>query len=67
MSKGIWLVGATACPDCGKVRYLTRSAAKKASRLYGGKMSPYRCGEFWHCGHLPPQIRRGMAPRGVLG
>jgi len=41
-----WNVGR--CPDCGKLRYATRSEARKAARQQGGHLHPYRCGDYWH-------------------
>lgn len=56
------------CPACGKRRYPTRKEARKwAKRLHPGKhMSPYRCGEFWHLGHLPADITKLGIDRSVL-
>lgn len=62
--------GATQCPTCGKLRYLTRAHAKRAIRQHQhreGRLSAYRCGEFWHIGHLPRAIARGQASRDDLG
>lgn len=40
------------CPDCGKVRYVSRRAARKAAsqlpQSQGRRMRAYKCGEFWH-------------------
>lgn len=36
------------CPDCGKVRYLTRADAKRSARRQSRRMRAYRCGQFWH-------------------
>lgn len=44
------------CPDDGKVRYISRKAAKKAASQIesqhrgrsGRKLRPYLCGDFWH-------------------
>lgn len=56
------------CPEprChGKIRYLTRTAARRRSRQLwpGNHFSEYRCGEFWHFGHLPPAIVAGRLSR----
>lgn len=60
--------GSVACPDCGKVRYPSRTAARQAARhaahLRG--LNAYRCGEFWHLGHLPDDVRHGKRTRGDL-
>jgi hypothetical protein len=53
--------GGDRCPDCGKVRYLTRRHAKQIARRISarrsGRLNAYRCGEFWHIGHLPNAVR----------
>jgi hypothetical protein len=40
------------CPDCGKLRYRTRTAAKQAARQGQQKglvvTRVYKCGESWH-------------------
>lgn len=60
--------GGARCPDCGKLRYLTRKGAKKAARMMGAvSMSPYRCGDFWHNGHLPGAVKTGRLTRDDLG
>jgi hypothetical protein len=53
------------CSTCGKRRYRTRKAAKLALRKLNtsDSMSVYRCGEFWHFGHTPWQVRRGVTAR----
>lgn len=50
---------------CPKVRYPSRSAAKKAAkRIYpGDHLSAYRCGGSWHIGHLAPYVLSGEGPR----
>jgi hypothetical protein len=62
--------GAGECPECGKLRFLTKAAAKRAAsqlRHRDGRLNAYRCGEFWHIGHLPRAIARGLASRDDLG
>jgi predicted RNA-binding Zn-ribbon protein involved in translation (DUF1610 family) len=61
-------VGAFKCPTCGKRRYLTRKEARQASRRWhrGDRLSPYRCGQFWHLGHLPKDIKQLGIDRSVL-
>ena len=56
------------CSECGKLRYFTRKAAKAARKRtnQGESMSVYRCGEFWHIGHTPWQIREGLQERSNL-
>lgn len=54
------------CPDCGKLRYLTRKAARlviRRMRWRDGRLSAYRCGDWWHIGHTPGIIRRGEVSR----
>lgn len=54
------------CPDCGKRRHPTRSAAKKVARHLGWTgLHPYRCGDFWHLGHLAEDVKRGIVARDV--
>lgn len=58
--------GGARCPNCGKVRFLTKAAAKRAiRRMRGrdGRMQAYRCGEFWHLGHPPRELIAGHIPR----
>lgn len=61
-------VGAFSCPTCKKRRYFTRKEARQAARRYhpGEHMSPYRCGNYWHIGHLPDDIKRLGIDRSVL-
>lgn len=56
------------CPDCGKLRYLSRRHARARARVIkdGTHMNAYRCGDFWHLGHLPPSVRTGDATRDDL-
>ncbi|MCR1785339.1 hypothetical protein KVF89_22555 [Nocardioides carbamazepini] len=65
------------CPEpCGKVRYLTRRAAKLArrrqvtnARARGSHLTVYRCHverQFFHLGTLPPQVIAGEQSRDVL-
>lgn len=55
------------CPECGKRCYRSRKAAKQAMRELqsGDQMSVYPCGEFWHFGHTPYGVLRGIRPRGA--
>jgi hypothetical protein len=59
--------GGDRCPDCGKLRYLTRRHAKRIARRInarrGGRLNAYRCGDFWHIGHLPTAVRHGDIAR----
>jgi hypothetical protein len=52
------------CPTCGKHRFATRRAAKRAARFLHphDSMRAYRCGpEYWHYSHNSPWIVRGEA------
>jgi len=55
------------CDACGKRKYLSRSAAKTVvKRLNEDHMVAYRCPrerEYWHVGHLPTPVIRGVAPK----
>lgn len=50
------------CPNCGKLRYLTRKKARAAARkLHPGKhMSIYRCVGWYHIGRPSQERVRGM-------
>ena len=53
------------CPNCGKVQYPTRRAARKAAReLHPGEpgLRAYPCGAYWHFGHMPAAQRHGAYP-----
>lgn len=51
------------CRVCGKLRYATRVDARKAAQVaYGRKLRAYRCGDWWHYGHLPASTLRGAGP-----
>ncbi len=62
--------GGDRCPDCGKVRYLTRAIARKVAknlnRRRPGHLNAYRCGAFWHLGHLPSAVIAGDQTRDDL-
>lgn len=51
------------CPSCGKRRYVSKRAAKAVIRQYRDRMNAYRCGEYWHVGHLPRPVITGDATR----
>lgn len=54
------------CATCGKRRYLTKGSAKRAIRGFRGRegrMNAYRCGDFWHIGHMPEALRHGDITR----
>ena len=52
------------CPDCGKLTYSTRRAAKTAARAAhpGTPMRVYQCGDYWHYGNTPGWVKRGIEP-----
>jgi hypothetical protein len=55
------------CAVCGKVNFVSRKEAKVAGKQYGdARLSVYRCGDYWHLGTLPLDIRRGVKGREVL-
>lgn len=53
------------CPRCGKRQYPTRRAARKAARTIpsDGHLNAYRCGRYWHLGHLPAAVIAGELSR----
>lgn len=59
------------CPTCGKLRWPSRAAAKKAARQMtgrvGGRLTAYRCGDYWHLGHPPSLLVRGVVGRDEVG
>lgn len=65
----------TVCGECGKRCYsTTRRDAKVAGRAVDRACRPYRCGDWWHFGHLPKVVlvgeydrRRVRAMRGRAG
>jgi hypothetical protein len=50
---------------CGKAQYATRKTARIAARkaFPGEHLSPYRCGNGWHIGHLPGRVLAGDKDR----
>jgi hypothetical protein len=53
------------CTECGKRIYTHKAHAKKAARVFhpGEHLAVYRCGEWWHYGHLPKPVREGKTTR----
>lgn len=48
------------CPECDKIRYMTRAEARQAADRIGKRMRPYRCPDndlFWHLASWQPQSR----------
>lgn len=56
------------CPTCGKRRYQTRKQARQAAKHNhpGDHQTAYKCGNYWHHGHLPADILDGTVDRSVL-
>ena len=58
------------CQTCGKRSYPSKREARRARGQVAGHdsrhLSVYRCGDWWHIGHLPRMIVRGDAARGEL-
>jgi hypothetical protein len=58
------------CPETGKAKWLTKADAKMQARRAhpGERMSAYVCTScgFWHIGHLPARVRRGIDGREAL-
>jgi hypothetical protein len=58
------------CPDCGKQRYETKRDAKAHSRRIKGRRSgrlhPYKCGGYWHFGHMPARVTAGDKTRNQI-
>lgn len=59
------------CVEHGKRLYTSRKAARKAAKrhLIGEHVNAYRCDEqpaFYHFGHLPKIVQRGLATRDQL-
>ncbi len=58
------------CPECGKLRWTSRRDAKRiASQIpaRAGRLHPYRCGDYWHLGHPPSLLVRGVITRDQVG
>ena len=60
-----YIPGGEPCPDCGKKRWQSKADAKAmAKRTPGGhELSAYRCGNYWHLGHIPTVVKHGDATR----
>jgi hypothetical protein len=48
------------CPQCGKNRYPSRAAARKAARILspGRRLRVYQCGEYWHLTSIREQDQK---------
>jgi hypothetical protein len=55
------------CEHCQKRKYGNRKSARVvARRMGGGHVVAYRCPsekEFWHVGHLPTPVIKGIVTR----
>ena len=53
------------CPDCGKLRFTSRKKTKQYmhNRFPKERMSVYRCGAYFHFGHTPWGVKRGVQDR----
>lgn len=60
-----YMSGFGMCKKHKKVWFGTRSQAKKfiRYRFAHERMNAYRCGRYWHIGHLVPAARAGLATR----
>lgn len=56
------------CATCGKYAYTTKALAKRAHKESpsNGHPSYYRCGQYWHWGHLAEPVINGQATRDVV-
>lgn len=59
------------CVGCGKYRFVSRSAAKRARRRMSNPhgLNAYECPTepgWWHLGHLPAAVVRGERGRSDL-
>ena len=56
------------CPTCGKRCYGSKDEAKKAARQIhpASRLNVYRCGTYWHLGHLPLAVVHGDLPRSEI-
>ncbi|HET6633474.1 MAG TPA: hypothetical protein VFH77_00450 [Streptomyces sp.] len=55
-----WMQWLATCGDCGKRCFETRADAKRSAQQHPGRrMRAYRCGQFWHIGHVPRRVKAG--------
>ena len=54
------------CRECGKLCWTSKKNAKSAAKREhpSERLAVYRCGQWWHYGHLTRAIQRGIAQRG---
>jgi hypothetical protein len=57
------------CGGCGKVNWASRSDAKRFAKQHhqGEHVRAYRCGDFWHLGHLTAATPAPPEPPDVDG
>jgi hypothetical protein len=50
------------CRSCGKLCFRTRKEAKTYQRRYlrADHLNVYKCGDYFHLGHMPYLIARGV-------
>ena len=53
------------CHECGKRCFITRKGARGYIRksFPGRSFTIYRCGEYWHYGHISYEVKRGTKQR----
>lgn len=63
VEKGVEPIGK--CATCGKLSFLTRKAAKRWARRHrpGEHFNEYKCGDYWHYGHVFAATLRGERSR----
>lgn len=56
------------CATCGKYAYSTKALAKRAHKgsPSNGHPSYYKCGQYWHWGHLADPVINGLATRDIV-
>lgn len=56
------------CSTCGKYAYTTKALAKRAHKgsPSNGHPSYYKCGQYWHWGHLAEPVINGLATRDIV-
>lgn len=55
------------CVHCGKACYPSRKQARARMHVLfpGEHVSAYRCGDYWHAGHMPAWVLTGERDRAV--
>lgn len=56
------------CSLCGKRCFSTKRWAKNAAKTAhpGDHFNAYKCGTYWHYGHLPQRVKLGDLPRNAI-